>query len=170
MDCIRARYPRCDNEERTRSSGPNIYGIIQYPSLASWKETDSTVKIQNDEHLRREMVMNKKGPSKRTCQAYRWGNLCDGGKEEPQDTLMDQKMRRRTAANGKRHSRTCFQRRSPIPKVPPPSLRKRSNPTSTMKSNTMSVMTRTMMLNLLLSGLETTHCCKEASQYDRSYR
>jgi hypothetical protein len=57
-----------------------------------------------------------------------------------------------------------------MPKVPPPSLRKRSNPTSTMKSNTMSVMTRTMMLNLLLSELEITHCWKSASQYERSCR
>ena len=91
MNCIRASSPRYDNEERTRLSGPNIYGIIQYSSLTSWKENDSTVQIQDNEHLRHEMTMNEKGPRSRTCRTYCWGDLCDGGKEEPQDTLTDRK-------------------------------------------------------------------------------
>jgi hypothetical protein len=56
-------------------------------SLISWKENDSTVQIQNDEHLRREMVMSENRLRKRTCRTYRWGHLCGSGKEEPHHTL-----------------------------------------------------------------------------------
>jgi hypothetical protein len=65
---------------------------------------------------------------------------------------------------------TCFKRRSPIPDVPLPSLRKRINPTRTMESKTTSVTRRTMMLSLLVSDLVTTHSLSMGSQKERSCR
>ena len=57
-----------------------------------------------------------------------------------------------------------------MPILPLPSLHKRNNPTSTMVSKTMSVMTRTMMLSLLTSELSTTHCRRVSCQSARSCR
>src|SRR6266850_853894 len=68
------------------------------------------------------------------------------------------------------HNPTCFQRSRPRPDVPIPSPRKRSNPTSTMRSKTLSVMRRTMMLSLLLSEFSTTHCTRAKFHSERSCR
>ena len=65
---------------------------------------------------------------------------------------------------------TCFQRSCPTPYVPIPLPRKRSNPTSIVRSKTISVARRTMMLSLMLSALRTVHCTATKSQLARIWR
>jgi hypothetical protein len=115
-------------------------------------------------------AMSNNRVCKRISRTYRWWDLCYCGKEEPHDTLVDRKQ-----INGLRASKpgnglhpTCFQRTSPTPNVPPPSRRQRNNPTSTVRSKTISVVTRTMILSLLLSELSVVHCRPMGSQPERS--
>lgn len=82
------------------------------------------------------------------------GDLCNGGQEEPNETLSDGKRisdrRGRDAALP-----TCVQRTRPKP-IMVPYLRRRSKPTSIVSSRTTSVASVTMMFFLLLSGFSTT--------------
>src|SRR6266850_6873105 len=141
-----------------------------YYSLTYSKEDDNTVQIQNYEHLQYRMGMNEKGGVRvNLCRTYRRRDFCNSGNKEPQDTLRTENTSLDWEYYNERNP-TCFQRSCPTPYVPIPSPRKRSSPTSIVRSKTMSVTRRTMMLSLLLSELTTMHCTVTTSQLEWSWK
>lgn len=64
--------------------------------------------------------MRRKKRRKKTRETYSWWNLGDGGKEEPNDTLAEQKARQCLKNTMAAEKQTCFHMRCARQDVPPP--------------------------------------------------